>query len=227
MRDAILIIGAGIFQEPAIRIAREMGLAVIATDISEKAPGLRHTDYVEMVSKFDVDSTIAMAKKYNEMFNLRGVMTIGTDVSYTVACVAKELGLPGIEPESALMATNKAMMRERLKECGVPIPDFRTTTERAEAIELAAEIGFPLVMKPVDSMGARGVRRIDNVVETMDWFPVAKKHSRSGQVILEELMTGPEVSIDTLVSDGEVHLLTIADTKYGGYSICLSAIVSR
>ncbi len=168
MRDAILIIGAGIFQEPAIRAAKEMGLAVIATDIRDDAPGLRYADFVEIVSKFDVRGHIAVAGKYNDKLRLRGVLTIGTDVSYTVACVARELDLPGIEPYSALMATNKALMRERLKRCGVPVPEFRTTRHRAEAMELACEIGFPLVIKPVDNMGARGVRRIDNLIKLLE-----------------------------------------------------------
>jgi len=215
MRDAILIIGAGIFQEPAIRIAKEMGLEVIATDIRQDAPGLKHADHVEMVSKFDIERTIAIAESYTQTVNLRGVMTIGTDVSYTVACVASALGLPGIDPESALMATNKALMRRRLKTCGVPVPEFRTSSIREEAIELACEVGFPLVIKPVDNMGARGIRRLDNLMDLLEWFPVAQGNSRSGEVILEEYMTGPEVSIDTLVYDNEVYLLTIADRHIG------------
>jgi biotin carboxylase len=132
-----------------------------------------------------------------------------------VACVAKALGLPGIEPEAALMASHKALMRRRLRECGVPVPEFRTTRSREEAVELAAEIGFPVVIKPVDNMGARGVRRLDNVAQLTEWFPVSQENSRSGEVIIEELMTGPEVSIDTLVFDGKVHLLTIADRHIG------------
>ena len=211
MRDAILIIGAGIFQEPAIRIAKEMGLEVIATDIRRDAPGLKYADHVEMVSKFDIERTIAIAESYTHMVNLRGVMTIGTDVSYTVACVAKALGLPCIDPESALMATNKALMRRRLKACGVPVPEFRTASSREEAMELACEVGFPLVIKPVDNMGARGIRRLENLMDLLEWFSIAQKNSRSNEVILEEYMSGPEVSIDTLVYDNEVYLLTIAD----------------
>jgi biotin carboxylase len=211
MSGCVMIVGAGVLQEPAIKTAREMGLEVLATDIVPDAPGLKWADYVEMVSKFDVEGHIEVAKKYAAKTNLRGVMTIGTDVSFTVACVAKALGLPGIKPESAIMATNKARMRARLKECGVQCPDFVEVSTLEDALDAGESLGYPVVIKPVDNMGARGVRRLDDEWELVDFFPVSQENSRSGKVIIEEYMEGDEVSIDTLVYDGKVHLLTIAD----------------
>jgi len=211
MRPALLIVGAGIHQEPAIRIAKSLGYVVVATDIVPDAPGLRWADRVEMVSKFDVEGHVRLARACRERLDLRGVLTIGTDASRAVAGVASALGLPGVDPGTAFMATNKAAMRRRLRQCGVPSPDFRVARELDEALAGAEEIGYPLVIKPVDNMGARGVRRIETPDEVYLFFPVAVSYSDEETVIIEEYMDGPEVSIDTIVADGQVHLLTIAD----------------
>ena len=215
MRPALLIVGAGVLQEPAIRTAKSLGYTVIATDILPDAPGLQWADHTGMVSKFDVEGHVDFARECRETFNVRGVLTIGTDASCAVAGVAAALGLPGVSPRTAFMATNKAAMRRRLTECGVPCPAFREVRQLDEALARSREIGYPLVIKPVDNMGARGVRLIHSPEELRDFFPVAVFNSRAGSVIIEEYMQGPEVSIDTIVEDGEVHLLTIADREIG------------
>lgn len=206
-----MIVGAGILQEPAIRIAKSLGYAVIATDIVQTAPGLRWADHVGMVSKFDIDGHVALAKACRADYDLRGVLTIGTDAARAVAGVATALNLPGVDPQTAFMATNKAAMRRRLRQYGVPCPDFREVRHLDEALDAGAELGYPVVIKPVDNMGARGVRRIDSPEAMRDYLPVTIFNSREGAAVIEEYMDGPEVSIDTLVDNGDVHLLTIAD----------------
>jgi biotin carboxylase len=206
-----MIVGAGVLQEPAIRTAKSLGYAVIATDIVPTAPGLRWADRVGMVSKFDVEGHVRFAESCRDEFDLRGALTIGTDASCAVAGVAAALGLPGVNPESAFMATNKAAMRRRLKRCAVPCPEFREVRQLDEALAAAGDIGYPLVLKPVDNMGARGVRRIDTPDELRDFFGATVSNSREGSAVVEQYMEGPEVSIDTIVERGEVHRLTIAD----------------
>jgi len=211
MRPAIMIVGAGVLQEPAIQMARSLGYAVIATDIRPDAPGLRWADCAGLVSKFDVERHVDFARTCRESYDLHGVLTIGTDASCVVAGIATALGLPGVDPDTAFMATNKAAMRRRLKRCGVPSPDYREVRRLGRALEGAEAIGYPLVIKPVDNMGARGVRRIDTPEELRTSFPVAIANSREKSAIIEAYMDGPEVSIDTIVENGEVYLLTVAD----------------
>lgn len=215
MKKMIMILGAGVFQVPAIKCAKEMGYAVLACDRDPAAPGFQYADYTELVSTKDVDDAVRCARKYALRYDLCGVFTAGTDVSYTVACVAQALGLPGIAPEAALRATNKYLMRQALAEHGVPCPQFVCADTLDEAVSGAETIGYPLVMKPVDNMGARGVRRLDTEEELREQF--AKSFAHSGRyghqsVIIEEFMDGSEISMDTLVDqNGDVHLLTIAD----------------
>jgi biotin carboxylase len=119
--------------------------------------------------------------------------------------------LPGIKVEAAEHATNKECMRERFKEKSVPHPHFFCTSSLEEAFSMCRKLRYPVVIKPVDNMGARGVRRIEKEDELEDAFYKALSFSSKGRVIIEEYMAGYELSIDALVWDGHVHLLTVAD----------------
>ena len=210
-----MIIGGGIFQVPAIKEAQKMGYAVLVIDINPHAPGSQIADFFECISTKDSARSIICAREYNTRYCLKAVFTVGTDVSYTVASVAHALGVPGIPPEVALHATNKYLMRCRLSDYGIPCPRFFIAHTLDEARERAQHIGYPLVIKPVDNMGARGVRRIDDEDELRETFPKSIAYSGNyseAAVILEEYMDGNEISMDTLVDEnGNIHLLTVAD----------------
>ena len=113
MGKKIMILGASILQLPAIKQAKAMGLDVIAVDINPNAIGFKVPNIKkEIISTIDIPSVIEAAKKHH----IDGIMTLATDMPMrTVAAVVKELGLIGIQEETALKATNKAKM-SKLKE---------------------------------------------------------------------------------------------------------------
>ncbi len=205
----ILIVGAGLMQVPAVKIAREMGLKTLVTDYNADAPGLGLADIPVVMSTKDVEGTVRIARQYQSQ--IRGVITVGTDATLTVAAVAGALGLVGIHYEAAENATHKLKMRNALKAAGVSIPDFEGVWTIDEARSAAQRIGFPVVMKPVDNMGARGVVRVNDVASAENAYRHAKSHSTSGEVIVERFMDGPELSIDALVWDSEIIAWGIAD----------------
>lgn len=215
MRNLVMIIGGGILQVAAIEAAKKLGFSTLVIDQDLNAPGCRLADYTEAVSTKDIQGALRCARAFNRRYGIAGVFTAGTDVSYTVATIAHELKLPGIDPQSALNATDKFRMRKCLKAASVPCPEFGCAYTLEEALARAAAIGYPVVIKPVDSMGARGVRRIDSPDELCGQFSETLTHSgrySTPAIIVEEYMHGPEVSIDTLVDDeGNIHILTIAD----------------
>jgi biotin carboxylase len=215
MEELVIIVGGGIFQVPAIREAKKMGYQVLVLDQSPEAPGFSDADHCEFVSTKDIAAARACARAYARTHRVVGVFTAGTDVAYTVASIAECLGLPGISPEAALHATNKFLMRSRLSEHGVSCPRFFMARSCEEACSAARSIGYPLVIKPVDNMGARGVRRIDTEAQLREQFDTSIAYSGNyaeAAVIIEEYMDGAEISMDTIVDEtGRIHLLTIAD----------------
>lgn len=208
---SILIIGAGMLQVPAIKIASEKGLTTIVTDYNKDAPGMAIADFPLVVSTRDIDGTVRVVKDFNQKHKIDGVITVGTDASMTVAAVANALNLPGIKFENAEAASNKVKMRERLKSHGVPVPDFRKCWNEEDLHKAAKELGYPLVIKPADNMGARGVMKIENELMLETAYQNAKKGSPSGNLIVEQYMKGPELSIDALIYDGEIFITGVAD----------------
>ena len=207
----LLIIGGGVFQVPAIKTAKSMGLKVVVTDYNPEAEGMLLADYPIEVSTRNINLTVNIAKQFHRACPLDGVMTVGTDASQTVAAVADALNLPGIPFEVAERATDKIKMRQVLKGRGVPIPDFRPIWTLEECQKAVQDMPLPLVIKPCDNMGARGVRKIERLDDLIPAFREAKEASISGKLILEEFMEGPELSLDALVFDDTIHITGVAD----------------
>ncbi len=207
----IVIIGAGLLQIPAIKIAKELGLKTIVTDYNEAAPGMKLADIPIVISTRDIDGTVREMRRINEDISIDGVITVGTDASRTVAAVANALNLPGIKFEDAIAATNKVKMRERFDEFNVPIPAFRKCWSLEDLKNIVAELGLPLVIKPTENMGARGVMKISDLSMLDVCFRNAKEGSPTGELIVEEYMDGPELSIDALVYKGDIKITGVAD----------------
>ncbi len=206
-----MIIGGGLLQAPVITTAKKMGYQVIVTDYNPDAIGMKDADIPIVMSTRDVQGSVRIAKKQNEITPISGVLTVGTDASMTVAAVANALNLPGIKFDDAEAATNKLKMRMRFKEHNIPSPAFLPVWTLADAKKGCKILGYPVVMKPSDNMGARGVMRLDNANQVADAFKFAKSASPSGELIIEQFMEGPELSIDAIVFNGEITITGVAD----------------
>jgi biotin carboxylase len=207
----IFILGAGVMQIPAIRAARELGWKVVVADANAEAPGAALADRFLPVDLKDREGLAASAREIKAELGLDGVFTAGTDFSASVAYVAEALSLPGIPLETACRASDKIKMRTTLAEAGVPSPRFASASSPEDPAITAAGLGFPLVVKPADSMGARGCRAVRSAAELSAAIAAALPYSRSGRAIVEEYIEGPEFSIDALVDGDAIRIRGFAD----------------
>ena len=207
----ILILGAGIMQIPGIKIARRKGWRVIVADGNAEAIGRSLCDRFEVMDLKDRDGLLSLARSCSSRFGLDGVFTAGTDFSSSVAWVAEKMGLPGISFATAMRATDKCLMRQAFQAAGVPSPRFTCWQGEGDPVSALSGLDFPLVVKPVDNMGARGVRRVDSEVELLQACRSALPLSRSSRVIIEQYMSGPELSLDAVVYRGKVTVCGVAD----------------
>lgn len=208
----VAIIGGGLLQIPVIQAAKKLGLRTICVDMNPQAPGVREADHFVNSSTMDAENTSYQLEKFNsETRKIDGVLTVGTDASYTVAVCAKKLGLPGIEPEAALAASDKYLMRKTLRKAKVAVPDFEMIDTYPKAIEILERLGSDCVIKPTMNMGARGVRRIFNLDDLKEGFEQAMHFSKNGKVIIEQYIDAPELSIDALVYKDNIYITGIAD----------------
>lgn len=212
MRKRLMILGASILQLPAIEKAIEMGLEVIAVDMNPNAVGFGVQGVEkEIISTIDEQAIVEAAKKHK----IDGIMTLATDMPMrSVAAVAKEMNLIGIDVDTAFKATNKVEMRRALQSCGVPIPKFFKVTNEKEYIEVVKQFNVPFIVKPADSSGSRGIFEVIDITDQQlikEAYYYCKPFSRVGDVIVEEYMSGPEVSVETLSIDGVCHVIQITD----------------
>ena len=197
----VLVLGAGVMQVPLIQAAKKLGCYVIASDANSRAPGCALADYFFQIDLRDYKAMSNAARNFGRSRRpIDGVVTAGTDFSYSVAYIAHKLGLTGITRTSARNATNKYYMRRVLRRAGVSTPRFclaRTGHER-----FLDGLNYPLVIKPVDNMGSRGVQRIDSSAHLISAVQQAIEFSAVRRVIIEEFISGQEYSLDALVYRG-------------------------
>ena len=209
-KTRILILGAGLMQGPALQIAAEMGLETVAADINPGAVCVPMAKRFEKVDLKDKDGILTLARTLMEQGGLGGIMTAGTDFTPSVAWAAEKLGLSGLDFETALDASDKERMRRRFKAAGLSSPEFVIFDKLPEK-NFQLPFSWPAVVKPVDNMGSRGCRRVDSSEELETAVSEALKFSRSGRVIVEQYMDGPEFSVDALVYQGEIIICGLAD----------------
>ena len=210
-KRSIMILGAGLLQIPAIRTAKQLDCRTLVVDGDPHAPGKAEADLFEPVDLKDLEGLVHAARTWREEYGLDGVFTAGTDFSASVAYVAEKLTLPGIPYQTALDASHKARMRRRFAAWGVPSPSFLELGQEDLHSLPKGLPDFPVVVKPVDNMGARGVARVDSWEELESQIQESLKYSRSGKVVVEEFIEGPEFSLDALVYRGNIQICGIAD----------------
>ena len=200
----VVIIGANSFQNPLILKAKEMGyethvFAWKSGDIGEKT-----ADYFYPISITDKEQILEVCKKIKP----DAVCSIASDLAViTVNYLAKELNLVGNDPKYSTICTNKYEMRKVFKENGVKVPLFEHVKEN-ETIDVS-NYHFPLIVKPTDRSGSRGVTKVEREEELKDAIKNATSYSFEKKAIVEEFITGNEYSMECISYKGTHHFLTV------------------
>ncbi len=213
----ILIIPAGSFQLPAIQTAQAMGLRVIALDGNPHAPGLKAADFGHAVEPRHVSEALACVARYA----VDGVVSVASDPCVVAAAdMAATLGTPGLSPESARRARNKLLSRIYLQErLPLYLPAFHPVSGVESLRQAARKIGFPFVLKPVESNGSKGVVIVDEDAELDMVFNYVSRFVQpvycgdTPPMIAEEFLDGPEVSVEGLVIGNVPHVAAITDKR--------------
>ncbi|MGM0608440.1 MAG: ATP-grasp domain-containing protein [Candidatus Muiribacteriota bacterium] len=206
----LIVIGGGFFQTFALKKAKESGFSTVCVDVNSNAAGKKLADFFLNVSTTDYNTIIKEIKNHN--ISPDGIITVGTDMSKTVYYVSKEFGLdPGFDNPDTVV--NKISMRKRLKEYNIPQPDFIFSDNLKELLFKLKKsaLNFPLVLKPAQSMGARGVVKVLSPEDIKKNFKITKKFSSDNRVIIEEYMEGSELSVETIIYKNSMYPLVIGD----------------
>ncbi len=184
---------------------KKRGYHTVLIDYYENPPAAKFADEHVRESTLDLEAVLEIAKRMDAKL----VISACVDQANVTACyVAEKLGLPApYSYETALKVTNKGLMKELMVEIGVPTSRHIFVKNLSEFYESGLE--YPVVVKPADSNGSAGVRKVCSEKELLTFLPQSLQTSRTKQAIVEEFVEGLEVSVDCWVDNGEVHVALI------------------
>ena len=196
-----LILGIGNAQADILRYLKQnFEFEVHALSNNDQGRGLQYVDRFETI---DIANKQAVLK-YAERHDVDVIYSIGSDVAMpTVAYVSEQLGKPSfVSYETATTCNNKSLFRKKLSGCYGAVPFV--VAESESDIANAEQLRFPIIVKPVDSQGQRGVGTANNLEEVARLYWSAVQHSRSQKVIFEEKIQGEEISVNAYLNNGEL-----------------------
>ena len=203
-KKSILIFGVGELQRSIIRRAKLMGLFTIGIDPCADAVCKEEVDAFEIVGGQDYEGTCAVVEKYG----VNAIVTAATDKPLVMmARVAEKYGFPFYSIETARWSTDKYQMKQRFLEGGVPCARGRLIAKAEEANDLY----YPLIVKPRDNSGSRGVKLCRNKEELQEAMQEALHYSHLDTVLVEEYIEGQEYSIEGLHYDGNSEVIQFTE----------------
>lgn len=207
MKKKIAIIGAALFQEPAIIKAKEMGLETHVFAWAACDPGEKIADYFYPISIREKDEILEECRR----IGIDGIVSIASDLAMeTVNYIAEELGLPGNSVAATRISTNKHWMRKAFEENGDPSPRSMLVDAYTDFDRIDLE--FPLIVKPTDRSGSRGVYKVTNRSKLRDAIIRAREYSFENKAVVEEFAEGDEYSIEYISFQGK-HWFLAATQK--------------
>ncbi len=215
-KSKVLILGGGSDQKLLVEEFNYRGFQTIVIDYLDNPPAKSIASIHYKESTYDEDAIRKIAKKHNVDY----ITTISTDQPLLIATkVSEELRLPCyISAKQALSLTNKSVMKNLLSANNIPTARH-TSIEFSELhryADITKDLNYPLIVKPVDSSGSRGINKIYRKADLLSKLQIAFDISRSNHVIVEEFIDGIEVSVDNLVINSSSNLIMISDNFKAG-----------
>jgi len=193
----------------SIRKLQEIGLRVVAADAAADAPGF---SLVERHAVLDIRSTAAVAAcARSERVDL--ILAVNEAGVLAAAEASEILGIPNLPPDVALRCLHKGLMREAWHTAGLPQPSFVRVKSAEGIADAAASIGYPVILKPAMNWGSRGVSRVSEGAGLSWAIDYACRNSRDGEFVVEQCISGTEMTIEGLVKKGRAQILAQSDKE--------------
>ncbi len=201
----LLVLGAGTYQTPLIKKAKEMGIYAIAASIPGKYPGFAFADKVEYVNTTDKEKILQLA--IDEKID--GVVVCGTDVAVpTQGYVCDKLGLKGLTYASAVLAQDKSLMKKAFIKGNVRTAEVEyVDIENTYPKDICEKIGYPVIFKSIDSSGSRGITRVNNEDEIAYAYEQVKANTKADTYLIEKFLIGEEFGAQAFIYDGELKFI--------------------
>lgn len=206
-KQKVAVIGASYLQLPLVYKAQEMGLEVHCFSWANGAVCEGVADYFYPIDVKEKEKILEVCQR----IGINGITTIAADLPVpTINYVASRMGLVSNPDEYSATTTNKYLMRQCFVDNGVPSPKFRLVEQNSEFNNIRG-FEFPLIVKPTDRSGSKGVEKVLDPVQLEMAIKRAQKESFKHEAIIEEFVTGREISVEGISFEGKHHILQITD----------------
>ena len=218
-KKRILIVGSGPWQLHLLRKARELGYAIVNTNLYKDSVGFPLADVGIAVDIFDKDRHVQIAREYE----VHGVASDQIDIAVpTVAYVCEQLGLPGIGRQCADLFTNKVRMRQFCKTHGVRQPRYRACVSPEETLAAVPALGgYPVILKPTNNRSSRGVHKVEDDAALVVALADTMANSREPTFLVEEYIGGLELSVEGLKTPQRHFTLAVSRKKQFAHNTVL------
>ena len=206
-KNYFVVLGASIDQKMSIINANRLGFETLVFDKNSKAECKKYAKKFFNCSSTDFISIKKIIKKYKD--KIKGVIAQGSDIPKTVSKIEKYLNIKDRVPlKSAIICTDKQLMKDFFKKNKIP------TTKRINNFTRDSKLKYPLVVKPVDMSGSKGVFLCKNIKELKYLFKKSKDTSTKKKIIIEEFCKGPQLSTESLIIDENCYTFGFAERNY-------------
>ena len=209
----LLMLGGSLYQTFAIKEAKRLGYYVITADYLPSNPGHKYADEYHNVSTTDKEAVLKLAKE----LNVDGVVAYASDpAAPTAAYVCEQLGLPTSPYESVEILSNKDLFRQFLQENGFNCPKAMGFTAYEDALNHIEEFTLPVMVKPVDSSGSKGINKMTDKSQLKAFVEDALHYSRGKRFLIEEFIVkkGHQISGDAFSVDGKLVFHCLGNEFY-------------
>lgn len=209
----LMLLGGLRYLLPVIEAAHKLGIYVITCDYLPDNIAHKYSDEYHNVSIVDKDAVLELARK----LQIDGIMSFAVDPGVmTAAYVQEQMGLPGNPYESVCILQNKDRFRNFLTQHGFNVPKAKGFASIEEALSEKYWFPWPVIVKPTDSAGSKGVTRVDRLEDLEPALKVAFDHSISGRVIVEEFIEKQGCSSDTdcFSVDGKLKFVSFSAQRF-------------
>ena len=206
----ILVIGAAAYQVPAIQRIKKMGHKAYCVDYKEDQPGYAYADGYRIIDVRDKEQCL----QYAQSLQIDGVLSWGSTLTLeTVSYIAEQMALSAIPMDTAIISTNKYLIRRRLTESGLNV--YGDVFEiKGESDIKNHKYSLPFVVKPCDGSGSKGVQIVTNEEDVYSAIQFAFDNARNGEIYVEPFVKGDEYSVEAYVCNGTVYIYSVVKTLF-------------
>lgn len=210
----LMILGGSRYALPVIKAAHDLGAYVITADYLPDNIAHKYSDEYCNVSITDMDATLREARARN----IDGIISFACDPGVlTAAYIAEQMGLPSVGSyEAVSILQNKGRFRTFLAEHGFKVPTAKGYTNIEDALQDVDLFHWPVIVKPTDSAGSKGVNRVDEPSQLREAIKYALSFSRSKEFIIEDFITQHGFSSDTdsFSVNGELKFVSFNSQRF-------------